>query len=143
MLIRAHILNGELEHGVVEDAGALTEPNVTPVDHVALVLDKPLLLAQLIGSAELFDVVVPSLLSAHLIEPVVVPEEWITLHEFDRISIPLLVFGVHAVPEPIGIQIEVEVTLVSFFLEIRIDDLPGPAAGYSLFGHTIRVGNLK
>jgi len=135
LLISAHILNSKLEHGIVKNAWALSETNVAPMDHVALMLDKPLLLAEFIGSAELFDLVVPSLLSAHLIKPVIILQKRITFHEINGISVSLSMGLVQALFETIGFQTHVEVTLVSFFLEIRIDDLFGPAAGHSLFWH--------
>lgn len=116
LLLSAHILNRKLEHGIVEDAWALSETNVAPMDHAALMLDKPLLLAEFISSAELFNLVVPSLLSAHFIKLVAILQKRVAFHEGDGIQVSLIVGLIHAIAHTVGGLILVEVTLVSFVL---------------------------
>ena len=105
----------------------MTKGCVRPDDIVAVVLNEPLFLAEGECSVVLGHLMIPHLLSGHIIELVRISQDWIAGHESSGFLSSL---NGRLVEENLNssTQVSVKVTLVSFFLEIGVDHFVLPAA---------------
>ena len=105
----------------------MTKGSVRPDNVVAVVLHEPLFFAEGECSVVLGHLMIPHLLSGHIIELVRISQDWIARHESSGFLSSLDCRLVKENLDP-STQVSIKVTLVSFLLEIRVDNFILPAA---------------
>jgi hypothetical protein len=125
LLLVHHSLASVQKHCVMEPNRTLSELGVCPMDQMRLMFDKPLFFSVFIGGVSSHHQVFHLLLSRHVVEFVCLMQFWVLVLEIARIRVPLQV----RVPDEVN-GLTFVVSVVSFFLQRRIDDFVFPASFY-------------